>query len=413
MKRYLAIFGFFFAAASATESFAGEYLIVGTQANGGGAIYEVNGGNLTFIDNLPTVEAVPWGARAAYYHEADDTLYFAEGDSPAEWSVPLGDLLNPETRARARRIRGFDNRGGGEAHPDIFFRGPQDGEIYTHTRGGGRLWRYNPANDTVTDMGTHTAATDSKIYQVVYGNTVYTHNGDDGFRAWDQVDNGDWSAPYDAGISDVLKSHATAVRAGDGMYFSGRSGTIAYGSFVTGGPSPGNLPRLDPISPLNSMDVSGDGTKLWVGGFQPHISRDTNYLGYFDISGNLDTARFTLVVSPGGTLPGLEGNDWRISIVSIVEPGPQFRRGDCNNDGAIDLSDSMYALSWLFLGGPAPGCFAATDTNGDGAVDITDPTYLLSHLFLGGPAPAAPFSACGTSELEADEELGCEDSPCS
>ena len=72
----------------------------------------------------------------------------------------------------------------------------------------------------------------------------------------------------------------------------------------------------------------------------------------------------------------------------------------------------MYALSWLFLGGPAPGCFAATDTNGDGAVDITDPTYLLSHLFLGGPAPAAPFSACGTSELEADEELGCEDSPC-
>ena len=38
MKRYLAIFGFVFAAASATGSFAGEYLIVGTQANGGGAI---------------------------------------------------------------------------------------------------------------------------------------------------------------------------------------------------------------------------------------------------------------------------------------------------------------------------------------------------------------------------------------
>ena len=64
MKRYLAIFGFVFAAASATGSFAGEYLIVGTQANGGGAIYEVNGGNLTFIDTLPAVEAVPWGARA-------------------------------------------------------------------------------------------------------------------------------------------------------------------------------------------------------------------------------------------------------------------------------------------------------------------------------------------------------------
>ena len=413
MKRYLAIFGFVFTAASATGMFAGDYLIVGTQANGGGAIYQADGGNLTLIDNLPAVAAVPWGARAAYYHEADDTLYFAEGDSPAEWSVPLGDLLNPGIRARARRIRGFDNRGGGEAHPDIFFRGPQDGEIYSHTRGGGRLWRYNPVTDSVTDMGVHTAATDSKIYQVVYGNTVYTHNGGNGFRAWDQVDNGDWSAPYDPGISDVLNSHATAVRVSDGTYFSGRSGTIAYGSFDIGGSSPGTLPRLDPISPLNSMDVSGDGTKLWVAGFQPHISRETNYLGYFDISGDLANARFTLVVSPGSNLPGLSGHDWRISIVSIVEPGPHFRRGDSNNDGEIDLSDSMYTLSWLFLGGPAPGCLAAIDTNGDGTIDITDPTFLLSHLFLGGPEPVAPFTGCGTSELETDEELGCGESPCS
>ena len=413
MKRLQTIIVFLLSCFAACSAFSDDYLIVGTQANGGGAIYEVNGGSLAFIENLPVVENVPWGARATYYHEANDTLYFAEGDSPAEWSVPLGDLLNPAITASSTRIRGFDRRGGGEQHPDIFIRGPQDGEIYAHTRGGGRLWHYNPITDTATDMGVHTAATDSKIYQVVYGDTLYTHNGSNGFRAWDQVEDGSWSAPYNPRISGVLDSHATAVRQSDGTYFSGRSGTIAYGSFVTGGASPGTLPRLDPISPLNSMDVSGDGTKLWVGGFQPHISRDTNYLGYFDISGNLDTARFTLVVSPGSTLPGLEGNDWRISIVSIVEPGPQFRRGDCNNDGAIDLSDSMYALSWLFLGGPAPGCFAATDTNGDGAVDITDPTYLLSHLFLGGPAPAAPFSACGTSELEADEELGCEDSPCS
>ena len=122
MKRYLAIFVFISTLTGA--ALARDYLIVGTQANGGGAIYQVDGGNLTLIDNLPAVAAVPWGARAAYYHEADDTLYFAEGDSPAEWSVPLGDLLNPGIRARARRIRGFDNRGGGEAHPDIFFRGP-------------------------------------------------------------------------------------------------------------------------------------------------------------------------------------------------------------------------------------------------------------------------------------------------
>jgi len=74
------------------EASADDYLIVGTQANGGGAIYEVNGGSLRFIENLPAVENVPWGARATYYHEANDTLYFAEGDSPAEWSVPAVSL---------------------------------------------------------------------------------------------------------------------------------------------------------------------------------------------------------------------------------------------------------------------------------------------------------------------------------
>ena len=86
----------------AGTAFPDEYLIVGTQANGGGGIYQVNGGNLTFVDNLPAVAGVPWGARAAYYHEANDTLYFAEGDSPAEWSVVLGDLLDPAARAAAR-----------------------------------------------------------------------------------------------------------------------------------------------------------------------------------------------------------------------------------------------------------------------------------------------------------------------
>ena len=120
MKRYLANFGFIFTAASATGTFAGDYLIVGTQANRGGAIYQVDGGNLTFIDNLPAVAAVPWGARAAYYHEADDTLYFAEDDSPAEWSVPLGDLLNPGTRARARRISALTT-GTAERRILIFF----------------------------------------------------------------------------------------------------------------------------------------------------------------------------------------------------------------------------------------------------------------------------------------------------
>jgi hypothetical protein len=86
-----------------------------------------------------------------------------------------------------------------------------------------------------------------------------------------------------------------------------------------------------------------------------------------------------------------------------------FRRGDCNDDGSVDISDAVCILGWLFLGGTTPGCVAATNTNGDEAADVSDAVYLLAHLFLGGPAPVAPFPECGPAALEADEAMGCED----
>ena len=95
-----------------------------------------------------------------------------------------------------------------------------------------------------------------------------------------------------------------------------------------------------------------------------------------------------------------------------VPPVRSFLRGDCNDDGAVDLSDTAFTLNWLFTGGPAPSCLASANTNGDEAVDITDPTYLLNHLFLGGPPPVSRFPDCGTSDLEADDAMGCEESSC-
>jgi hypothetical protein len=79
--------------------------------------------------------------------------------------------------------------------------------------------------------------------------------------------------------------------------------------------------------------------------------------------------------------------------------------------GAVDLSDAVAILQWLFLGAAAPPCLAAANSNGDGTVDMSDAVCLLSFLFLGGPPPASPFPACGLGELESDEALGCETPP--
>ena len=69
--------------------------------------------------------------------------------------------------------------------------------------------------------------------------------------------------------------------------------------------------------------------------------------------------------------------------------------GDCNQDGALDLSDAVCLLDHLFQNTPPvlPCSTAAAnntlmDCNDDGAIDLSDAIYKLTFLFQGGPAPA-------------------------
>ena len=89
-------------------------------------------------------------------------------------------------------------------------------------------------------------------------------------------------------------------------------------------------------------------------------------------------------------------------------PPVLFRRGDCNSDEDVDLSDALCILNWLFQFGAAPDCQAAVNTNGDsrGLLDLSDAIYLLNFLFLGGPAPVAPYPDCGEGTLETDNRCG-------
>ncbi len=92
--------------------------------------------------------------------------------------------------------------------------------------------------------------------------------------------------------------------------------------------------------------------------------------------------------------------------------GP-FLRGDCNEDGSVNISDPTCALNQLFAGAAASACEAENDVNGDGAVNISDPVALLNYLFAGGSAPTAPFPDCGASDRAEDVGLGCETPPAS
>jgi hypothetical protein len=86
-----------------------------------------------------------------------------------------------------------------------------------------------------------------------------------------------------------------------------------------------------------------------------------------------------------------------------------FKRGHVNDDDVVDLSDAVYLLAYLFLGGPGPRCLDAADTDDSGSLDLTDAVCLLNHLFLGGPELPGPYLECGRDETE--DDLHCETFP--
>jgi len=73
------------------------------------------------------------------------------------------------------------------------------------------------------------------------------------------------------------------------------------------------------------------------------------------------------------------------------------QNGDVDASGAVDISDAVHILNWLFLGTasrPAPlycepmNTFRNGDVDGTGGQpDISDAISILQFLFLGGNAP--------------------------
>jgi hypothetical protein len=71
-------------------------------------------------------------------------------------------------------------------------------------------------------------------------------------------------------------------------------------------------------------------------------------------------------------------------------------RGNINNDpgDAMDISDLVYLVDYMFTGGGPPTCWAEANVNGlgvDEELDISDLVYLVDYMFNGGPAPADCF----------------------
>ncbi|MEM7167309.1 MAG: hypothetical protein AAF581_17745 [Planctomycetota bacterium] len=86
-----------------------------------------------------------------------------------------------------------------------------------------------------------------------------------------------------------------------------------------------------------------------------------------------------------------------------------FLRGDCNQDGIVNIADVVWTISGYITMPPIGDqgqCAEACDTNEDDSIDISDVIYTLSYRFTGGPEPVNQFPTC-----DVDPGADCANNP--
>jgi len=104
-----------------------------------------------------------------------------------------------------------------------------------------------------------------------------------------------------------------------------------------------------------------------------------------DINGTGTVNLYNNAVIDFDSIQNYARNDGSVYVI----PEEIFQRGDCNSDDKVDLADSATILANQFNGYDIL-CPDACDSNDDGLLNMADSVYLLNWLFKFGPEPTAP-----------------------
>ncbi len=74
--------------------------------------------------------------------------------------------------------------------------------------------------------------------------------------------------------------------------------------------------------------------------------------------------------------------------ISVIETS--YTCGDANADGNVNVTDAVWIINYVFLGGDPPDPMGAGDTNCDAFVNVSDAVYLINYVFIFGNDPCDP-----------------------
>jgi hypothetical protein len=73
--------------------------------------------------------------------------------------------------------------------------------------------------------------------------------------------------------------------------------------------------------------------------------------------------------------------------LTVTGISSRFTCGDANSDGDVNVSDAVYIINYVFVGGDPPNPLAAGDVNCDGTCNVSDAVWIINYVFVGGNMP--------------------------
>lgn len=169
---------------------------------------------------------------------------------------------------------------------------------------------------------------------------------------------------------------------------------------------------IDAFPPFSGATLPATSSPQTIGMFEVWVPSDAALCGLdlaFGFVDGLDGAGGVPFDNAVYTATGSVGVAERFSNRIRVLDEPTFVRGDCNEDGFVDIADGVEVARVVFQGA-AVACRDACDANDDGGVDVSDVLFVLTVALGSGASFPPPGLEPGIDPTP--DSLDCAAGPC-